>query len=112
MKRNLCQQHLHNLKSIGKGIKLSTSDECSVCRWKARRLTLKDAAVRLRIIADNIEYAYNHPDYDPFGHSFMSDFSELINRFIKAINPYYRAGFIQQILKDIEEQSGGRHEKI
>lgn len=101
MTRFLCPQHMHHLKIQGKTVQLN-SEKCSICKWKKRPLTLKDAARNLEDIAANMRYAHENPDYDPFGYTY-TDIFRLMNRFLKSCHKDYRKSFIKELLEGVEE---------
>jgi hypothetical protein len=98
-KRYLCPQHIHHLKTQGKSIELST-EKCSVCRWEKRPWTLKDFAVEFKNISENLLFAHDNPDYDPFGITFMGDIEKTVKGFIKSIHPDYRKNFLKALNDD------------
>ncbi len=101
MKRFLCPQHIHHLKTEGKSVLLS-SEKCSICKYEKRPTSLKDTARQLEDIAISMRIAYNDPYYDPFGYSFINPLEETINKFLKAISPCYAKRFIETISKDVK----------
>ena len=100
MKRSLCPEHIYHLKVQGKTVQLNTK-ECSICRWKARPIRLPDMARELEGIAESMRFAYENPDYDPFGYTF-TDIFKLMNRFLKSCHKDYRKNFINDLTKDVE----------
>lgn len=96
MKRYLCPQHIHHLKTEGKSIQLST-EKCSICRWQKRPLSLKDMARELENIAWNLRFVHDEPDYDPFGFTYVGPLEKILNRFYNNMHPDYREGFIKSI---------------
>ena len=96
MKRSLCPEHMHHLKTQGKSVTLN-SEACTVCRWKKRPLTLQDMARELEMIAESLRIAHEDPYYDPFGITYMGDLERVLNRFYNTMHPDYRANFIKAI---------------
>lgn len=103
MKRFLCPTHIHHLKVQGKSINLD-SKQCSICRFEARPLSLIDAARQFENIAESMRIAYENPDYDPFGYTWMDVF-KIVNKLIKSCHKDYRKSIIDQILKDVENET-------
>jgi hypothetical protein len=98
MKRNVCQNHLHFCKVEGRPITLSIIN-CSVCKRENRPSNLKDTAMGLESVAENMRFAYDNPDYDPNGITYMSELIKTLNRFYKILDPSYRERFIDYIKK-------------
>lgn len=96
-KRFLCPIHSYRLKT--KPVILS-KEKCSICRWEKRPWTLKDVAVELRNVADDMEFAHNDEYYDPHGITFLSSFEEVVKGFLKSIHPHYRKNFLNAIQDD------------
>jgi len=100
MKRFLCPEHLHYLKTEGKSLQLSTLN-CSICRFKKRLATLADLARDFEGVALDLRFAHENPSYDPHGISFSRNIETTINRYLKAIHPDYRTNFLKAIQKDL-----------
>lgn len=102
-KRYLCPSHAHHLGVKSKPVQLSI-EQCTICRWEKRPMTLGDFAREFESIACSLRIAQEDPWYDPHGFTFGPQIEDVTVAWLKGIDKSYRKNFLDRLNEEFKSE--------
>jgi len=101
MKRTVCSSHIYYVKN-NKSANLSL-ENCSICKRESKIGPLRLANL-FKILASDLEEAYEHPNHDPHGICVQRSAEKAIKSYFKLIHPAYSKPLLESLTKEISNE--------